>query len=327
MVLCHSADVVYGMHVNPLADNVAFAFFNTIGRIGVPIFLMLTGALVLPKRFEEEVDFQRFWVHNLLPLVVTIEVWVVIYNIYLWAEGATFQKGAFIRELLLIQNVPLDHWWYLPMIVRLYMILPCISVVLRHGRLRWYRPAVLVLFIYVDLFGTYEFMRSGLALPTSASVPVSDSYSVLACMCYAIVGYLIDSRKALRRVSRHLLSLMVLFGLFLTWIINMAVGDVWYSNPGLLIAGAGIFEITLRRASLESVRRSRLVTSMAKMSFGVYFVHMPVLRTLRGALTFGSMPYEAVTLLLWALTLVLSFLVVLLLWRPHKLRLLLFDAK
>lgn len=331
VVLCHAVETIYcgnnAIVFEGMKSKAAFAVFHTVGRLGVPVFLMLTGALVLPKRFEDGSDFRRFWLHNLLPLVVTIEVWVVIYNVYLWAGDGTFRRGDLVRELLLVQNVPLAHWWYLPMVARLYLVLPFASVALRHVRVRWYRPAFLALFTYVYIFGTYERLRAGLGLPESVSIPASDPYSVLACTGYVVVGYLIDSRKALRGMSLPILSLLTLACLSLAWATTMAVGDAWYDNPGLLVAGAGTFETALRSAERKPAGCSRLIASLSKMSFGVYFVHMPVLRALRGVLPLGSVPHWIATLLLWAPALAISFLVVLLLWRPPRLRLLLFDAK
>lgn len=336
VVLCHAVEAVYlsneGAVLTTLNAKIAFSALHTVGRLGVPIFLMLTGALVLPKCFEKEADFHRFWLHNLLPLLVTIEIWVVIYNIYLLMTGGTFQKGDFIRELILVQDVPLDHWWYLPMVARLYLVVPFISIALRHARPKWYAPIFLVLFIYIYLFGTYERLRVGAGLPGSAAIPVFDSHSFFTCLGYTIAGYYIGSHKVPRGLEKNAkidtrLILITIVGLLMTLMTHIAVGDAWYSNPGLLLASFGIFAIALRRAEWRPVKCDRSVMLMSKMSFGVYFVHMPILRTLQVILPLNIMPHGMAVIFLWASTAAISFLIVLLFWRPSQLRLLLFDAK
>ncbi len=44
-------------------------------HLGVPLFLMISGALLLEKRIKDENDIRRFYRHNLLGLVITSEIW------------------------------------------------------------------------------------------------------------------------------------------------------------------------------------------------------------------------------------------------------------
>ena len=52
---------------------------TVFSRLGVPIFLMLTGALILSKSFETKDDLKRFYTHNWLRILITTELWLAIY--------------------------------------------------------------------------------------------------------------------------------------------------------------------------------------------------------------------------------------------------------
>ena len=51
---------------------------TVFSHLGVPLFLMISGALLLGKRMETEGDFRRFYRHNLLGLLVTSEIWYAV---------------------------------------------------------------------------------------------------------------------------------------------------------------------------------------------------------------------------------------------------------
>lgn len=69
VVLCHSSEVAY----LPLV-SIPYAVLHFIGRLGVPLFFFLTGALVLSKRFDSPEGIRRFYTHNLIGLLVTAEI-------------------------------------------------------------------------------------------------------------------------------------------------------------------------------------------------------------------------------------------------------------
>lgn len=54
----------------------------TIGRLGVPLFLFLSGFLLLQKQINDEKDIFTFYKKNLISLVIANSIWVIIYNIF-----------------------------------------------------------------------------------------------------------------------------------------------------------------------------------------------------------------------------------------------------
>ena len=87
VVLCHSVELIYKMNLQgwisiSLNARIFKTIVFTLGRIGVPLFLFLTGYLLLNRKYDNDADIKKFYKKNLLPLIVTTEVWILIYNIY-----------------------------------------------------------------------------------------------------------------------------------------------------------------------------------------------------------------------------------------------------
>ena len=81
VVLCHSVEAFY----RPVLLGqlrLSFPFWNienllfTVGRIGVPLFLATTGALMLPRDYP---DVSAFYKKSLFPLFLTTEICTPFY--------------------------------------------------------------------------------------------------------------------------------------------------------------------------------------------------------------------------------------------------------
>ena len=59
----------------PILVNVIKAALYTFSRIGVPLFLMISGALLLPRNYGGG-ETTRFLKHNWLQLLITTEIWL-----------------------------------------------------------------------------------------------------------------------------------------------------------------------------------------------------------------------------------------------------------
>lgn len=87
VILCHSVETIYNFNkegCNLLSSQSRiFMFFSfTIGRLGVPIFLFLSGALLLKKQINTDEDALKFYKKNLIPLIIVNSIWVIVYNIF-----------------------------------------------------------------------------------------------------------------------------------------------------------------------------------------------------------------------------------------------------
>ena len=94
--------------------------YNAVFRFGVPIFVMISGAMFLDKNYT--LNIKRLYKHNIFRMIVLYAVWSCIYGLY---DCRNFDFAAvgikeIIRELLYGRY----HLWFIPMIVGIYMLLP-----------------------------------------------------------------------------------------------------------------------------------------------------------------------------------------------------------
>lgn len=95
VLLVHSAEYAYALKpeeilkLGTVSSLIRLASI-VVGRLGVPIFLMLSGYLLLDRDYTTAEKIKSFYKKNLLPLVLTVEVWVVIYYAYLIVFTVSF---------------------------------------------------------------------------------------------------------------------------------------------------------------------------------------------------------------------------------------------
>ena len=87
VILVHATENLYPMKADVLmtmsGHSSLFApIAFTLGRMGVPLFLFLTGYLLLDRDYDIS-RINRFLRKNWLALFMTTEIWIVLYDVFL----------------------------------------------------------------------------------------------------------------------------------------------------------------------------------------------------------------------------------------------------
>jgi surface polysaccharide O-acyltransferase-like enzyme len=105
-------------------------FFNTIARPSVPLFVMLSGYLLLqPEKVNEPLKefFKKRWARIGIPLIF----WGAIYSIWIILfDGAHFSMDFLVYNML---NGPYVTFWYLYMLIGLYLLTPILRVLVAYA--------------------------------------------------------------------------------------------------------------------------------------------------------------------------------------------------
>ena len=150
VVCCHSADPFNFYPGEPPAniDQIKFwgAAYGSFLRPCVPLFVMITGALLLPVRGEASVFYKKRISRVFWPFLI----WSVLYNLFPWITGLLGFKPEVIlnffpysgeeatRQALSVSlkniaEIPLNfslldvHMWYIYLLIGLYLYLPVFS--------------------------------------------------------------------------------------------------------------------------------------------------------------------------------------------------------
>ena len=106
------------------AGSWAVGWTNSLLRVCVPLFVMITGFFLFPIE-DERKFFRKRFTRVLIPFVV----WCAVYAFYYYAQGVI----SFHTALLNIAKIPINygtevgHLWFVYMLMAIYLIAPVLS--------------------------------------------------------------------------------------------------------------------------------------------------------------------------------------------------------
>lgn len=283
--------------------------WDSLVRWPVPVFLMITGALFLPRKTPLSAVLKRY-----IPRVAAaFFFWSGVCVLYDWSRGD--------RDGLLLRFVTGHyHLWYLPFLCGVYLTLPFLQRIVTDDKLSRQLLAVsFVIGIGLPWLGDLAALCcpgwSGLVASLKNSLHFTFFFDLLGVL---LLGHELN-RRELTGKQRHLLYLAGILGAALTFPLT-----IWASGragtqsslfcqitaPTTLCTAAAIFVFTKRRLT----RLPKIAAGLAECSFGIYLVHAPILDFLtdRGIHALAGDPVwtvpvlaAAVFVLSWAVTAVL----------------------
>ena len=295
VVLCHATEAIYAFNKNGWANlgyssRLSMMIFLTVGRLGVPIFLFLSGALVLKKSFEKDEDVLKFYKNNLLKLIIANLIWVVIYNVFFWLNNqqANVTGENVIKEILFLKKVPLANMWYIPMIIGVYIGLPFIAKIVKVFSKKSLSILMILIFICSFILPMINTMFSMLGIKESYSSLISLSFLGGAYGLYVVVGYFLDSKKGQNSKEKNRKNTLILCGVaIVAFIITCAFQifsyskmskvnyNVWYNFPFLIVCAVCIFKLIINiNTSKINEKLAKLFTFISKTSLGTFFIHI-----------------------------------------------------
>ena len=125
VVLAHCCDPFVAKFDADRTEFLSGAFWGSLMRASVPLFVMISGVLLLPVRLDTGVFYRRRLSRILWPLVV----WSLVTPLFYWAYGHSeaANTGYNLVTWILNFNYTTTPLWYLYMLVGIYLILPIIS--------------------------------------------------------------------------------------------------------------------------------------------------------------------------------------------------------
>jgi surface polysaccharide O-acyltransferase-like enzyme len=139
VLISHSCDPFVAQGNNNYPAFLSGTFWGSLVRPCVPLFVMMTGVLLLPIRMEMSTFYKRRIKRILIPLVFWSIVLPVLYYLYFNLGGKTTNLNIVSSEHTLAAtltkfytfifnfNYDITPLWYLYMLIGLYFIIPIIS--------------------------------------------------------------------------------------------------------------------------------------------------------------------------------------------------------
>lgn len=152
-----------------------------MSKVGVPLFLILSGYLMLDRDYTEPDRLKRFFVHNWLPMVVAFELWVFV-SFLLSAGKYAIQPDGSFRDLVggvlstaAFWGEPyMTYFWYMQMIIGIYLFIPPLAsflhTVVSKGCRVWVHVVMSLLLVWVFLLPTMQLIAGWFGVKISGEI-------------------------------------------------------------------------------------------------------------------------------------------------------------
>ena len=274
VIFCHAGNL-YPYILDNLKVATPF-FVSNLGRIGVPIFLMLSGALLLNREYELTDFFKRRYSRILIPFFF----WVIV---------------TVILKISVFQNKPdeIISWclgkgllWYIWELFGLYLFVPVLNEFIKKYKMQGVKYFLIIWIIYliitnfkIDIFPNLNLQYFG-----------------------GFIGYMVLGYYLVHNEFKIKPKYMIIIGflLFLScYIINcklslMTGGTIKYMVITMILQGTGVF-ITIKYIAkccetnpqsfiskihnrIEHSWIGKAIVSISICSYGMYFLHYIIYR-------------------------------------------------
>jgi len=247
---------------------------NSLSRFAVPLFVMISGALLLRKPVKTG-EFYRKKSFRLFPPII---FWTVFYIILKLFQGDTVQDVLwFIKVSLFVEGQSAVHLWYLTMFVCLMAFAPFINKFV-HGN----KPTPLD-FKLLLLVAFMFFILNQVAIIAEDVLNLSIVWfkSFPWFVAYFILGYYLDQFFDKKVIKNRfiILSLVCLFsiGIYLNYYLfitqNILRDSLILGSTGPLVFLISALVFILIRQNAAKLQESRIISSLSESSFGMYLIH------------------------------------------------------
>ena len=285
------------------SSNVLKAGLTVFSRLGVPLFLMITGALLLNRQFDSKPAVKKFYTHNYLDLLITSEIWLFLGywfivltnpgNMMLSEQGIIGTIWGCVKNSLFLDQVTLGNMWYIPMILCVYLIIPVIAFFLQ--KFPWPKVIFIPMFLLIIISFIIPALNAYLAIlglePIVMELNAGDLFSCY--LIYIIAGWFVH-KNGLRKLP----SAILIIGTAVSFAICCAAQYycyscsnhlVSYTSPGVLLCSVLLFEV-IRRFGKKLIAIENPVSYLSRISFGIFLLHLFIMETFNWHVRFTGWP-------------------------------------
>lgn len=289
VVMVHSGEFFYiGNDGSLIRDNALWVgLYGSLLRSSVPLFVMLSGFLLLPIRYTPSVFYKKRFVRILIPLLI----WSVLYAIVPCLLGE-YGTGDMLRNLALIPvnfSGKCGHLWYVYMLIGLYLFIPILSPWIQNASKR-FEGGFLLVWIFTLLLPYLKVLFPEM-LGEAYWNPYSSVYYFSGFIGYLVLGHYLKVHVQLSgKKSLFLGGGLIILGYLITYsgfAYNMkkvptveAVELTWrFTTINVAMMAAGIFLI-IKNLSFKTAFSKGLLRDVSRLSFGMYLAHIFILNQL-----------------------------------------------
>ncbi|MBS6208592.1 MAG: acyltransferase [Proteus hauseri] len=275
VVFTHAHEVVaYG-------DIYTKSIFYSMDRLAVPIFIMISGGLILPKL--SNVNILSFYKKRIPQFILLIIFYSIFTSAIKYMTDGTGFYDSFLKAAIENNGITNNNkypgsygyarqMWYMYMIVQLYLMAPFISKMVTNTK-----TSHLVLFIFICLFFNQmkdTLYQLGIEIDFISKLGKDFTGPFIA---YFVAGYVIMCRDPIKLLDNNITKLLLLIipclALLYIDVTNNKVNWSlhWYPRS-LFIFFSSIGFILLIKEFFNKTN-NKIISFISYFSFGVYLAH------------------------------------------------------
>lgn len=269
-------------------DSSFSSLYSIVARWAVPCFLMVSGVMFLDK--NKDIPIKKLYVKYIFRLAVSYVFWSCIYALYnsFYDAGDSFiEKFKYFASYCLSGEL---HTWYILVTIGIYMTLPIIKHLINTLDEKKLRYWILMMFIF---FSIVPFVSS-LSIPMFPGYVAyinkyMELYFFAGYMFYFVIGYYLFSHDISAKIKKCIYSLSVVgfvYSVIVLCLFNplfgFKIGVLGYSNPNIVFMSMGVFLFFTDVVSKHkfSNKFKRVITSLSGLTYGIYLIHVLILKVL-----------------------------------------------
>jgi surface polysaccharide O-acyltransferase-like enzyme len=298
--------IIIHTHLGSISDTTKSNWLEILvfyfGKLGVPIFVMVSGALLLPKQ-EQIKLFYKKRVHKILLPWIT---WSMVYFVYkLLSSGSHLSSPQIIKEYIVVF---LSDFWFMPMIAGIYVLTPFLRktckdiTMVKILLLGWFLLASLIPLLYL-----------------SPLFPGASSAGILT-LIISFSGYFILGWYSKQYGINKIQYPMLVFALFASTCFYMYSAHVFLDNPNLhffalqdyvspsIVVGSTALYLLIHKSinTSVSVTSSKVLAVLSSYTYGIFLCHVLVSKLLYQYLS-SSFFNDTDSVLIWLIRAVLVY--------------------
>ena len=286
------------------------AIYGSLLRPSVPLFVMMTGLLLLPVKKQ---PLGKFYKKRIYRVLFPFLIWSVLYSMFPWVTGVLglpkeiigdffcYTQGqesqSLIDSLKDVAMIPFNfshkenHMWYIYLLIGLYLYMPFVSAWIENADRKTKRAFLLIWIIslFIPYLKEYVanclFERSGYVFGTDTWNEFGLFYYFAGFNGYLLLGHYVKKGNDWSLMKTFILCiLMFAVGYYITYTgfsttasnpnVTETEMELFFTfcSPNVLLMTLATF-LLLQKVVITNSTVIKVLANMTQCGFGIYMVH------------------------------------------------------
>lgn len=252
--------------------------YNSLTRWCVPVFVMISGSLLLDLHKQETLS--TFYKKRAARLLIPITIWSIVFLGWRFVKGVLKGEIPTTIELLgkLASGNPYEHMWFLYMILGLYLFTPFFRKILHNTTTKELNLFIIATFSLATINHAYT---SFIASESELFINWFLLYVPFFFLGHRIRNTELQPQKFVLWSIFLLASAATAVGCYLLAIRNnLPFGSYFYGYLSLTVIPMSVSVMYLLRTWHQPILNSSFTKQLSLMTLGIYLIHPVILEVM-----------------------------------------------